>query len=176
MGLLAPERRAARFLGKTPTARCRMPRARGIVVVVSLLACAPVAAQYLRPASLPEGPRSVAAIAATRDPSRWLAVEQGDSRSPVLAGALSAILPGTGLGSFYAGSPSHGLRHLFITLGLAVGIGVGCDLKENGCDGGEAFGTVGGVLILANAVWSVFAAVGDANRFNERAAAPLRAP
>jgi hypothetical protein len=115
-------------------------------------------------------------VAPTRDPSRWLAVEQGDTRSPVLAGALSAILPGTGLGSFYAGSPSHGLRHLLITLGLAVGIGVSCDLKENGCDGGEAFGTVGGVLILANAVWSVFAAVGDANRFNRESAAPPRAP
>lgn len=111
-----------------------------------------------------------------RELFRSTVVQRSDTRSPVLAGALSAILPGIGLGSFYAGSPSHGLRHLLITLGLAVSIGVGCDLKENGCDGGDAVGTVGGVLILANAVWSIFAAVGDANRFNERATAPPRAP
>ena len=134
-----------------------MSRAVMTLAVFVLLLCGNVDAQRY-----PPDLRINTLFGPSRDLFRSTVVAGHARKSPVLAGALSLLLPG--IGSFYAGNPEHGARHLLITVGLVVGMGVACSIKDP-CGDAPA-----GILIVsfANTVWSVVTAVGDANRSNRR--------
>jgi hypothetical protein len=81
-----------------------------------------------------------------------------DSKSPVLAGVLSFLIPG--VGSFYAGNTNHGLVHLGIDLGAIVVMSAGFSGNNQGA------ADVGYFAYIGNWIWSIFTAVGDANAYN----------
>lgn len=92
-------------------------------------------------------------------------------KSPLLAGVLSYLLPGTG--SFYAGNSRHGVRHLAIAAGamtLAVSTGCGSDQGwgDFGCPnrGRGTLFLVGLAAYGVNAIWSIVTAVEDADAHN----------
>ena len=91
-----------------------------------------------------------------------------NTKNPALAGVLSVLVPG--LGSFYAGSTGHGIRHLAavpIIIG-ATALGLRGANKDDGeTEAAELLVLAGGVgLLLANSVWSVVTAVGDVDEHN----------
>jgi hypothetical protein len=89
-------------------------------------------------------------------------------KSPVLAGALSFLVP-FGTGSFYAGNSGHGVRHLVIGGVALSGMVVIGNLIPDGCDAActefDAFFVAFGVLFLNQVVGTVVAVI-DANHFN----------
>jgi TM2 domain-containing membrane protein YozV len=96
-----------------------------------------------------------------------------DKKDPVIAGALSFLIPG--VGSFYAGNNGHGYLHLgihivtyVVTIGALVGT-ANCD-TTNCVTNSASSAAIGYVVLLVNDVWSVFTAVGDAHVHNDGAA------
>lgn len=85
-------------------------------------------------------------------------------KSLALAGVLSAYVPG--LGSFYAGDPGHGVRHL---LAVPLGGGLLFVLGSSMGDAGAVFGIAGLAVLLGNWPWAVVTAVRDAQEFNRNA-------
>lgn len=89
-------------------------------------------------------------------------------KSPVLAGALSFLVP-FGTGSFYAGNSGHGVRHLVIggvALSGMVASAVSMpDLCDAACTEFGVFMVSFGVLFLNELVGTVVAVI-DANHFN----------
>ncbi len=86
-------------------------------------------------------------------------------KDPFVAGVLSFLIPGTG--SFYAGSKGHGWRHLIIHVGSYVvfyGAAVSCVNSYDGCDSESSAAGVSALTLVANNIWSIFTAVGDARR------------
>lgn len=99
----------------------------------------------------------------------------GSTRSPAVAGILSLFLPGAG--SFYAGHPGHGVRHLLIgaaSSGIAlIGLIVVVVNQDGGNPGkGGALFVAGSIAYVANDVWSVVTAVNDASRHNAASGQP----
>jgi hypothetical protein len=88
----------------------------------------------------------------------------GGGRSKLLAGAMSAFVPG--LGSFYAGNARHGAVHLLIhtVTGVYVLVGSMSCLTawggETECEGGAV--NVAALGWLVNWGWSIVSAVTDA--------------
>jgi TM2 domain-containing membrane protein YozV len=105
-------------------------------------------------------------------------VQAADRKDPTVAGLLSWFIPG--LGSFYAGHSGHGIRHIAIHVGglvlLVAGLAAAtddlvcdsfgnCNLEE----GSFALAGVGYLVVLANDIWAIITAVGDANAYNRGA-------
>jgi hypothetical protein len=96
--------------------------------------------------------------------------QAADRKDPFIAGALSFVIPG--LGSFYAGNQPHGWRHLLIHVGTYVVMLVSVndcinDISVgNACSSHTGLWTVGALGLLANWVWGIFTAVGDAKAAN----------
>jgi hypothetical protein len=93
-----------------------------------------------------------------------------NTKNPALAGVLSAVVPG--LGSFYAGSTGHGIRHL-AAVPLIIGVTTlglkGANKDEGEAEAAELLILAGGIgLLLANSVWSVVSAVSDVNEYNHK--------
>ncbi len=88
---------------------------------------------------------------------------------PAAAGALSLLIP-IGTGSFYAGYPGHGVRHLAITAAslLAGGIANHRLSRDDGEVGSALVLTGAAAAFLINWVWGTVTAVGDAREFNRR--------
>jgi hypothetical protein len=84
-------------------------------------------------------------------------------KSPALAGALSAVIPGTG--SFYVGRYAEGSLALFVNAVLIYAT-VNSFQREQ-----IPAGTVFGALALAFYGGSIYAAVNGAHKFNDRARA-----
>lgn len=84
-------------------------------------------------------------------------------KSPALAGALSAVVPGTG--SFYAGRMAEGTLALFVNA-LLISSTVTAFQEHQ-----DSLGVGLGVLALAFYGGSIYAAVSGAHKFNDRAAA-----
>lgn len=91
-----------------------------------------------------------------------------DSRSPVLAGALSFfVFPG--VGSYYAGDTRHGTTHVVVgvaSIGVAYAGAANCDIFGE-CPGAVAILAGFGAYVI-NTIWSTVAAVQDANAYNAR--------
>jgi hypothetical protein len=110
-------------------------------------------------------------------PDTFLLVPQQaavNRKDPFTAGLLSWLIPG--LGSFYAGNSNHGFLHLGIGLGsyavLYGGLNSDACQWEDDC----SVAGVGLVIYLGNAIWSIFAAVGDANTHNRAVVPGARQP
>ncbi|MBI4081200.1 MAG: outer membrane protein assembly factor BamD [Candidatus Lambdaproteobacteria bacterium] len=82
------------------------------------------------------------------------------AKSPLLAGALSAVVPGTG--SFYVGRYAEGSLALFVTGVLAYAAGSSFRADQ------PAAGTVFGAAALAFYGGSIYAAASGAHKFNDR--------
>ncbi len=82
-------------------------------------------------------------------------------KSPLLAGSLSAVIPGTG--SFYVGRVAEGTLALFVNALLISGTVTAFQEHQDGLGVGL------GVLALAFYGGSVYAAVSGAHKFNDRA-------
>lgn len=96
-----------------------------------------------------------------------------DEKSPLLAGTLSFIVPGLALGQIYNDVEGKVYRHLGITLGCIVFLGIASETKLIKLDvGGSGYGEeffLGIVVIyLGNWVWSVVDAVITANDINRQ--------
>jgi hypothetical protein len=111
-----------------------------------------------------------------------LVQEQTGTKEPLLAGVLSAIVPG--VGSYYAGNSGHGTRHLLIAGGAMGLVLAGATLWAtetiddclsgdcgNSSGVGNALMAVGYGAYIVNWAWSIGAAVGDANGHNRAVAA-----
>ncbi len=89
-------------------------------------------------------------------------------KSPVLAGALSFLVP-FGTGSFYAGNSGHGVRHLVIggvaLSGMVVSAVSMPDLCDAACTEFGVFMVSFGVFFLNQVVGTIVAVI-DANHFN----------
>lgn len=83
------------------------------------------------------------------------------SKSPVLAGFLSAYIPGSG--SFYAGDSGHGIRHLVVVPLASMLLFVGGGVLG---DAGVVPAYAGLGLLVFNWPWSVVTAVRDARAHN----------
>lgn len=105
----------------------------------------------------------------------WLQQQQlppPGMKSPGLAAVLNLFIP-YGVGNFYAGSESHGVRHLALGLG-SVGLMVGglvaaCDDSLTLCDeesAGFYVAGAGGLLFFTNWVWGIVSGIGDAKAHN----------
>lgn len=99
------------------------------------------------------------------------AAQAADRKDPLVAGILSWIFPG--IGSFYAGNSGHGVRHVLIEVGgfglLIAGVAAAEDeILSTGDiqEGSEGLLIAGVAVLLVNGVWSIIAAVGDANAHN----------
>ena len=98
------------------------------------------------------------------------------TKSPVLAGGLSLVLPlflVNGVGSYYAGNSGHGTRHLLIGFGsfglMVAGLSTCAEGGFLDCSGAEeASITIGLLAYLGNWVWSTVTAVLDAGATNRR--------
>ena len=98
------------------------------------------------------------------------------TKSPVLAGGLSLVLPlvlVNGIGSYYAGNSGHGTRHLligFASIGsLLAAVGSCVDVFAGRCSEAEnTIITIGALAYLGNWVWSTVTAVLDAGATNRR--------
>jgi hypothetical protein len=107
-------------------------------------------------------------------------VQNAGEKSAWLAGILSFFLP-YGTGSFYAGNNGHGVRHLIIgggtAIGTAVGIGIACaDFDLDLCDEDDPAYVVGAVFALGyvvNWVWGTIVAVNDVKAYNRALALEL---
>ena len=96
------------------------------------------------------------------------------SRSKVIAGAASGLIPG--LGSFYASHVRHGLTHLTIHLvagTLALAGSVSCITAWGGeTDCNEGATQLVAATWLLNWGWSIVTAINDAGAFNARHSRP----
>jgi hypothetical protein len=146
-----------------------------LLVLGSLLAGSALGAQSLRDArtgiSMPEFSNPSLPTVSQAKPAL---PKEHTGKSPFLAGALSAIIPG--VGSFYAGNNRHGFVHLLVFVGsvylIAVNRSTKCTAAEMndpairvGCGDTEAYAalfTFG--LWAVNDIWSIFTAVSDANK------------
>jgi hypothetical protein len=92
--------------------------------------------------------------------------ERVSKRSPVLAGALSYLVPGTG--SFYAGNNQHGVIHLAVHV-IAIGMVASGfnDCFMSSCDSTVLY--QGLMLGTGNAIWSIVTGVLDAHERNKKA-------
>jgi hypothetical protein len=101
-----------------------------------------------------------------------LAQQAASRKEPVLAGVLSWIIPG--VGSFYAGNSKHGAIHLgihvvsFIVMiaGAAAAVETIDYTTGEVSEGGIGLYLVGLLALFVNDIWSIFTAVGDANKAN----------
>jgi NADH:ubiquinone oxidoreductase subunit 6 (subunit J) len=159
--------------------------ARFVTMAGILAAAAPALAQAQGASSAPlVGPRIELAQAyylatpATYD--SMLVAQQADRKDPLVAGILSWIIPG--LGSFYAGNSGHGVRHIVIYAGAVVLLFVGAAQAAEEIDPftGEvdegSFALMGAALVVlvANSIWAIITAVGDANAYNRGTGRPGR--
>jgi hypothetical protein len=103
----------------------------------------------------PEQPRIAGFLRALDDPP------EQPRKSPLLAGALSALLPGTG--SFYVGRPAEGALALFVNALLIGGTVTAFQEHQDGLGVGL------GVLALTFYGGSIYAAASGAHKFNDRA-------
>ena len=90
-------------------------------------------------------------------------------KSSALAGTLSALLPGLGLGSFYAGNSGHGVTHLAVagaSLGGMLAGSSSCQIVFAGPDSDCTLVTFSAVVFMGNWIWSIFTGVNDANAYN----------
>ena len=151
---------------------CRLPVVTvGVAVAVAAL---PLRAQAQDVAAVyAQSAVSVVFLPADGAPPAML--QQG-TKSPVLAGVLSWILPG--LGSYYAGNSGHGTRHLAIE-GVALGVTIWGlaesvdDIISGETDVHPALWVGVGALVV-NGIWSIVVAVNDANATNAGMASLLR--
>ena len=147
------------------------------VVLVGVWATPAVAQEQAALPSMALGGPQVEFAAYRIAPDTFVLVPQQGAvsrKDPAVAGLLSFLLPG--LGSFYAGNSGHGILHLAIGLGsYAVMYG---GLNSDACQWEDdcAVAGVGAVVYLGNAIWSIFAAVSDANKHNRAAAPAARQP
>jgi hypothetical protein len=135
-----------------------------ILAIVGLMPwiSTPAAAQYATRSLYP----------AKHAPAGMSTVQEAPRKSPALAAALSGLVF-PGVGSCYAGSTSHGIRHLAVASVSAAGAMVllaGCD-SDGSCDfhhdGARLEAAIGlGAAYLANCAWSVLTAISDAERAN----------
>jgi tetratricopeptide (TPR) repeat protein len=105
----------------------------------------------------PGQPRVAAFVKALRDPPEL------PEKSPLLAGTLSALVPGTG--SFYVGRFAEGSLALFINAVLIYAT-VNSFQRDQ-----VAAGTVFGALALTFYGGAIYAAINGAHKFNDRARA-----
>jgi len=91
-------------------------------------------------------------------------------KSPVIAGTLSALLPGGG--QFYLGKTEQGVRHLMIFAASAYGMIASLMMTDQSYLGGYMAFTVWECLWLGNTIWSVVDGVKTANARNLAAARP----
>ena len=101
------------------------------------------------------------------------AMQNRDRKSAWAAGLFNAfVVPG--LGNFYAGNDSHGVRHLvihFTSVGVIVigAVAAPTDAAGDPAPEGVTAGLVvaGALGVVANWAWSIFSGVADANAANE---------
>ncbi|TFG64556.1 MAG: hypothetical protein E4H28_05080 [Gemmatimonadales bacterium] len=90
-------------------------------------------------------------------------------KNSALAGTLSALSLGLGLGSFYAGNSGHGLTHLTVAVASFGGILAGnssCEIVFAGPDSDCTLVALSAVVFTGNWIWSIFTGVNDANDYN----------
>jgi hypothetical protein len=95
-----------------------------------------------------------------------LMLQGAPHRSPVLAGALSFVVP-FGTGSFYSGNVGHGVRHAAIGVATA-GLFLAHFCLESCTEAQETWGPVGFFGFVANWIAGTVVAVLDARAFNRR--------
>ena len=102
--------------------------------------------------------------------------QYASEKSPLLAGVLSFIVPGIGIGQMYNKQPGKSFVHTFITAVCFVGITLGIlnlniDMggKRGGSDAGQIVFLISAGVFVGNWTWSVIDAVISANKINERA-------
>ena len=102
------------------------------------------------------------------------AAQAGTStKSPVLAGGLSLVLPlvlVNGVGSYYAGNAGHGTRHLLIgfgSLGVMIAGLTTCGEELSNCSA-EGVIAIGAVAYLGNWLWGTITAALDSGEYNRR--------
>lgn len=106
-----------------------------------------------------------------------LYLAQDEQKDPMIAGLMSALIPG--LGSYYSDNSRHGTIHLGIDIASyalmfgAIGSAASCS-TYNCVNSTAATVYVGYLTYLANGVWSIFTAVNDAHDFNGRTSKPGR--
>lgn len=95
-------------------------------------------------------------------------------KSPIIAGTLSALLPGGG--QFYNGDIEKGVRHLMIFAAGAYGLMASRTMTDYDSSTSSAIGPVIMVVFLsaleANLIWSIVDAAKTANKRNLSAASP----
>jgi hypothetical protein len=149
------------------------------LLVLSLLVSALKSSDAQSPRAVAVAFRPANAATVVMDSITPLQDRPGGRKEPVLAGAISWIIPG--LGSIYANHNTHGFRHMAVAgASIAVMIlGVSdCfdDSYVDECDTGLGFAVIGYLAYVVNNVWAIVSGFNDALANNRARQGPVVAP